>query len=466
MEKQISDRIGSTRLLIILVDFILLNVLFQVGVHVGWFSGATFNLYLFNSAYLLAVWIFKPIAQNRVVKSDQIVRRAFYTAMLMYAIYGGECLQEYVQHDFQVNYCHWWVIPIFFTGALVFSRICCRLVIKRSRKQGRWRRQAVFVGAGVNLEGVYERIGQDFTTGYHIHGYFEDHKSEHLGDRLPLLGGLTPEEITTYLDSHDVELLFCNLPLTQSKLIRILMDYCDNHLIRFYSVPNVRNFVHRAMTVEFVYDIPVLTLREEPLRNPINQFWKRVFDVIVSFLFLVLFFWWICLLVALISKLTMPGPVFFTQKRNGAYGKEFTCYKFRSMKVNKNADKVQATKGDKRVTKWGSFLRKSNIDELPQFINVFLGDMSVVGPRPHMVLHTEQYSAMIDKYMVRHFAKPGITGWAQVTGCRGETPELWMMEERIKRDIWYVENWTVMLDIKIIWLTVVNMLGREKGNAY
>jgi putative colanic acid biosynthesis UDP-glucose lipid carrier transferase len=136
------------------------------------------------------------------------------------------------------------------------------------------------------------------------------------------------------------------------------------------------------------------------------------------------------------------------------------------MRVNADADKVQATKDDPRKTKWGNIMRKTNIDELPQFINVLLGDMSIVGPRPHMVKHTEEYGALVDKYMVRHYTKPGITGWAQVTGSRGETSELWMMEERIKKDIWYVENWSLLLDLKIIFKTITNVFGGEKGNAY
>ena len=136
------------------------------------------------------------------------------------------------------------------------------------------------------------------------------------------------------------------------------------------------------------------------------------------------------------------------------------------MRVNADADKIQATKDDPRKTKWGNIMRKTNIDELPQFINVLLGDMSIVGPRPHMVKHTEEYGALVDKYMVRHYTKPGITGWAQVTGSRGETSELWMMEERIKKDIWYVENWSLLLDIKIIFKTITNVFGGETGNAY
>lgn len=161
----------------------------------------------------------------------------------------------------------------------------------------------------------------------------------------------------------------------------------------------------------------------------------------------------------------MPGPIFFRQKRNGLNDKEFYCYKFRSMKVNAEADTLQATKDDPRKTRWGNIMRKTNIDELPQFINVLLGDMSIVGPRPHMLKHTEEYSKLINKYMVRHFVKPGITGWSQVTGYRGETKELKDMEGRVIGDIWYIEHWSFWLDIYIIYKTVRNAIHGEK-NAY
>ena len=190
-----------------------------------------------------------------------------------------------------------------------------------------------------------------------------------------------------------------------------------------------------------------------------------MFDVICSSVFLCTLFPFIYLIVAIITKLTSPGPVFFRQKRNGLNGEEFYCYKFRSMKVNAQSDTLQATEHDPRKTKFGDFLRRSSIDELPQFLNVLKGDMSIVGPRPHMLKHTEEYSELINQYMVRHFIKPGITGWAQVTGCRGETKELSQMEARIRKDIWYVENWSFWLDLRIMYLTVKNAIHGEQ-NAY
>ena len=191
---------------------------------------------------------------------------------------------------------------------------------------------------------------------------------------------------------------------------------------------------------------------------------KRLFDIIFSFLVLFFILSWMYPLIGLLIKLSSKGPILFKQKRSGLDNKEFWCYKFRSMSKNVDADNKQATKGDVRITTIGRFLRKSSLDEFPQFINVLKGDMSIVGPRPHMLKHTEQYSELIKKYMVRQLVKPGITGAAQIRGYRGETREIKEMEGRVKWDVWYIENWTFFLDINIILRTVLNFIkGDEKA---
>lgn len=227
-------------------------------------------------------------------------------------------------------------------------------------------------------------------------------------------------------------------------------------------MPNIRNYVHRRMYFDMFGNIPILSIRKEPLAQVENRMLKRTFDILFSLLFLCTVFPFIYLIIGAAIKLSSPGPIFFKQKRSGENGKEFWCYKFRSMRVNVDSDKVQATIDDPRKTKIGDFMRRTSIDELPQFINVLLGQMSVVGPRPHMLKHTEEYSRLIDKYMVRHLVKPGITGWAQVTGYRGETKELWQMEGRVERDVWYLEHWTFLLDIYIIYKTVKNAVQGDK----
>jgi undecaprenyl-phosphate galactose phosphotransferase/putative colanic acid biosynthesis UDP-glucose lipid carrier transferase len=205
--------------------------------------------------------------------------------------------------------------------------------------------------------------------------------------------------------------------------------------------------------------------RREPLENSLNRIIKKIFDMCFSFLVIALLFPWLFPILMLIIKIESPGPVFFKQERSGRDNKPFSCLKFRSMRVNEGSHKKQAEKGDKRVTRFGAFMRKTSIDELPQFFNVLFGNMSVVGPRPHMLYHTQAYKELINNYLVRHYTKPGITGWAQVNGYRGETKELVDMENRVEFDIWYIENWSLLLDIKIIIKTVLNVFHGEK-NAY
>ena len=247
-------------------------------------------------------------------------------------------------------------------------------------------------------------------------------------------------------------------------MIRSISKLCDHQVVRFFYVPVSVESIGLNLKREFLDDIEIYATYENPLQNSVNKALKRVFDIVLSLVFLVI----TALLfpiIYLIIKIQSPGPIFFKQLRTGLDGKDFYCLKFRSMHVNKDADRLQATKNDPRKFPFGNFMRKANIDELPQFWNVLKGDMSIVGPRPHMLAHTEQYSQLIDKYMVRHFVKPGVTGWAQVTGYRGETKELWQMEGRVKRDIWYMEHWSIWLDIRIIWLTIKTIFIHDK-HAY
>ena len=267
-----------------------------------------------------------------------------------------------------------------------------------------------------------------------------------------------------FLEKHagEINQLYCSLPSVRSAEIVPIINYCENHLVRFFSVPNVRNYLKRRMHFELLGNVPVLSIRCEPLESLENRIIKRTFDVICSGLFLITVFPFVYIFFGIAIKLSSPGPVFFKQKRSGEDGREFWCYKFRSMKVNTQCDTLQATENDPRKTRIGEIMRKTSVDELPQFINVLKGDMSIVGPRPHMLKHTEEYSNLINKFMVRHFVKPGITGWAQVTGYRGETKELWQMEGRVQRDIWYIEHWTFLLDLYIMYKTVYNAIRGEK----
>jgi putative colanic acid biosynthesis UDP-glucose lipid carrier transferase len=239
----------------------------------------------------------------------------------------------------------------------------------------------------------------------------------------------------------------------------------ETNMIRFKFVPDFHLFVNRNIFIDFADDIPILSLRVEPLEEITNRIKKRLFDVIFGTIVIFLLLSWLLPLLGILIKLTSRGSVFFIQKRSGRDNHVFQCYKFRSLRLNKDSDLRQVTLNDNRFTPLGRFLRKTNLDELPQFINVILGNMSIVGPRPHMLKHTENYSKMLNEYMIRHFVKPGITGWAQVKGFRGEIKKEEQLRKRVEHDIWYMENWSLWLDVKIILQTIFNMIRGDR-NAF
>jgi putative colanic acid biosysnthesis UDP-glucose lipid carrier transferase len=217
--------------------------------------------------------------------------------------------------------------------------------------------------------------------------------------------------------------------------------------------------------VDYSGPTPILSIKKEPLEVTTNKIFKRAFDIIFSFFVITLVFSWLFPILAVLIKMGSKGSVFFIQKRSGIDNKEFNCMKFRTMVVNNESDTKQATSNDPRITKMGRFLRASNFDELPQFFNVLMGDMSVVGPRPHMVQHTYMYSKLIEPFMVRHWVKPGITGLAQAKGFRGETKDINQMLNRVKMDIFYIQNWSLSFDFKIIFQTGWNMINNTKTGA-
>ena len=340
-------------------------------------------------------------------------------------------------------------------------RLVLRMIVKAYRADDKHKHHAVLVGSYDNMVHLYEEMTTVPYFGYGVEGYFDYAPNPKFPAACPYLG--TPDKVADYLAANrNIHELYCCLASSHRDDILPIIHYCQNNLVHFYSVPNVSNYLHHRMYLNMMGNVPYLSLMRDPLERVENRLLKRLFDVVVSLTFLCTVFPIVLVLVTIITKLTMPGPVFFRQKRNGLNGKEFYCIKFRSMRVNADADRVQATKDDPRKTKWGNIMRKTNIDELPQFINVLLGDMSIVGPRPHMLMHTEEYSKLIDKYMVRHFVKPGITGWSQVTGFRGETKELSQMEGRVKGDIYYIEHWSIWLDIYIMYKTVANAVKGDE----
>lgn len=272
------------------------------------------------------------------------------------------------------------------------------------------------------------------------------------------------EKCFNYVIENHIDEIYFSVSELSNKQINQLIDFADNNLRELKFIPDNKDIFSKKLKYEYYEYIPILSFREIPLQDPINKFVKRAFDIFLSSLVIIFVLSWLTPLLAIFIKLESKGPVFFKQSRNGFNYREFDCYKFRSMTPNKDAHLNQATRGDQRVTKVGKFIRKTSIDELPQFFNVLFGDMSVVGPRPHMVSHTNMYAKRIDKFMVRHFVKPGITGLAQISGFRGEVESDKDIIGRVKYDIFYIENWSILLDLRIIYNTVLNAIkGDEKA---
>lgn len=323
-------------------------------------------------------------------------------------------------------------------------------------------RNAIIVGASRAGNELYNQFNNKVLKGYNLLGFFDDEPSNVTQQHL-YLGNTSL--CMDYVLKNNVEEIFCALPYSEHKTIERLMSDSDKNLIRFKIVPEYHEYFKNTSYLQNLGNIPILSVRAEPLENILNRAVKRIFDIVFSLFVIIFIFSWLFPILALLVKLESRGPVFFKQKRSGRDNHAFLCYKFRSMKVDNKYEHKQATLGDPRITKLGTFLRKTSLDELPQFFNVLIGNMSIVGPRPHMLSHTEQYSQLIDQFMVRHFMKPGITGWAQINGLRGETKTTEAMLERVEADVWYLENWTFLLDIRIIMMTVWKSATGDK-NAY
>jgi putative colanic acid biosynthesis UDP-glucose lipid carrier transferase len=261
-----------------------------------------------------------------------------------------------------------------------------------------------------------------------------------------------------------IDELYCSMADLSEDQISNIINFADNNLVTLKFIPTEKQVLSRSVKFEYYDYIPVISLRDILQDETLNKFVKRIFDIVFSSIIIIGLLSWLTPIIAIIIKWESRGPLFFIQKRNGLNYKEFNCYKFRSMELNDKADIDLASKNDIRITKVGKFIRKTSIDELPQFFNVLFGDMSVVGPRPHMVSVANLYAANVDKFMARHFVKPGITGLAQTKGFRGEVEKEEDIINRVKYDIFYMENWSILLDIKIIANTIISIIkGDEKA---
>lgn len=494
---QVLNRNGSNliNILVILFDFVIINAILLTFLKLTpsivppyLLEHAWLTIILANFAMIISQNEYSTVLHLRSTKFIDAVKQsckltyshALILSLSLRLVSNGGSL-----FDFMILYsvcCH---IIIF------CSRYAEHSLLKFYRKSGGNITSVIFIGNDYANAEIYNKLMEDMSTGYRVIGYFADDNIAGVSSNFIRLGSMNDlnnlmkdsllvsendkkelsKELIKNKDINSksfqlsgVQEIFCCLSHNKDEEIKRIMQFCDKNVIHFHYVPIQFGNYQLNLKPEQLGEFRLYTNRKEPLLEIQNYALKRAFDIVFSGCVC------LCLLpflpiIALIIKLQSPGPIFFKQARTGSDGRNFYCIKFRSMHVNADADKIQATKNDPRKFAFGNFMRKTNIDELPQFINVLKGDMSIVGPRPHMLKHTEMYTQIIDKYMVRHFCKPGITGWAQVTGYRGETKEVWQMEERIKRDIWYIENWSFWLDIKIIFLTAKSVIIPDK-NAY
>lgn len=455
MEKIPTQRKYLFWLSLMITDFLAINFCYFLSVQIlqRFNEGMVINFYKHHWIFYNFFWVssvgFWRIYQFEMLQSVEKLYRATIRTISSFIFIFVVFLYAANDTDFTGQFVWIWICILSFV--ILIDRILITLVDSWINKN--LKKKNTVAIAGFN------------STAILLAEYFEAHPLDYqfagILDEGEILPNQSPEELSSHLykqlekaSTLNVRDLYFSVPphfiTTSKELVYAAEDYC----IRLKIVPDLRSTVSSDFSVKYMNNFPVFNLRKEPLEDVRNRLKKRAFDVLFSSLVIVFILSWLYPIIAIIIKIQSPGPVLFKQLRDGLNNKSFWCYKFRSMRVNDESDKKQATRHDSRITKIGKILRKTSLDELPQFFNVFKGEMSVVGPRPHMLSHTHEFSEVVDNYMVRHFIKPGITGWAQIHGFRGEVNNQTEIQGRVDKDIYYLENWSLMFDFRIVFLTI------------
>ena len=344
-----------------------------------------------------------------------------------------------------------------FIGISIFKFISF-YALKIYRQKGKNYRNVIIIGMDDTSTKIAKLFNERPDLGYRYFGFFSDKERR---DKK-YLGGI--KDSHSYILEEGIDEIYCSLADLNKEQIKDYTKFTNKNSKVLKLIPESNELYSKNFELEFYDNTLVLNVKKLPFEYPENILIKRIFDIIFSILVIVFIMFWLTPLFWILIKLESRGPLFFKQSREGLDGKRFECYKFRSMKVNSLSDKIHATKNDERVTRFGAFIRKTSLDELPQFFNVLKGDMSIVGPRPHMKSLSKEYQKDIDNYMERHAVKPGITGLAQISGFRGEVKKKSDIKNRVRMDIFYIENWSFFLDVRIIIQTILNIFkGEEKA---
>ena len=453
------------RISFVILDLLVLNLVFIICQYV--FRDVislnkvqyTYLWFFSNAAWVAASWATR-IYQDTYIYSFEKFSRRTVTAFAYLLVF--EMLYLFFNKDAQISRLFLISILSSFAISLLINRFLHLAMQYFFQSKDHIVRKVMIIGYNERGKKLASYLEQE-PIKTEIVGFCEEDENVNELSIYPIIGNIG-EAIVASKQYEVTEIFSTIAPEQQSGIYKLISD-ADQACIRFRIVPDFNHFIRKPVHLDYLKDIPVLSLRKEPLDDVGNRIKKRLYDLAISTLVIIFILSWLVPIVALLIWLDSRGPIFFVQQRSGKSGKSFNCIKFRSMKVNKESNEKQATKNDSRVTKLGAFLRKSNLDEMPQFFNVFMGDMSIVGPRPHMLKHTDDYSKLLNKYMVRHFLKPGITGWAQIHGFRGEIKHMQDISNRVEYDLWYLENWSLWLDTRIILMTAFNMVKGEK-NAY
>lgn len=423
-------------------------------------AGNDWNTYLYALLFSLTGWfictsLLGTYKIYRIARRLHVVQTAL-KAILLYVILIEAGLNllgiQYISREALLYH------YVVFAGLVVCWRLAVTTGLSVYRRNGYNLRKVVIAGHNEMAEELRQFFHSHPEFGYKFLGFFSNNGKY---KDPALLGPIA--ELQGFLLENEVDEVYCCPDELKKEEVKQLLHFADDHLIRLKFLPEPTSYVHQRLKMDFYDVLPILMVRSIPLDDVVNKFIKRTFDIFFS-LFVILFVLsWLLPIIAIAIKLDSKGPVFFKQVRSGIDNKNFNCYKLRSMYVNKDANKLLAKRGDSRITRVGAFIRKTSIDELPQFFNVLVGHMSIVGPRPHMLKLGREYAQVADKYMVRHFIKPGITGLSQVRGYRGDTTYSYQIRGRVKLDIFYLENWSFWLDMKIIFYTVYNVIRGDKA---
>ncbi|MFM2359446.1 MAG: hypothetical protein RLY16_1439 [Bacteroidota bacterium] len=453
------------QLSLVLLDLVLLNLVFYVakvalrshiideGIRAYFELLAAINVF-----WIMLSLITRTYTENTIINFEVFTKRSVQT-FLLWVI--AVLFYLFFLRRFEISRSIILVTFLSFAVGMIFNRFIYLGIYKHFRTRSNFLNRVLIIGyndTAKRLESFFSEEGINSK----LIGFTEDaHKVTELS-RYPILSSVRDTIITAA--ELDVQEIYSTIPPEQNPDIYDMITAAEKACIRFKVVPDMSVFVNKPVHIDYIRDMPVLSMRSEPLDDVGNRIKKRVLDVLVSSFVIIFILTWLVPILGLLIFLESRGPIFFSQVRSGRNNKTFHCYKFRSMRVNKDSDLKQATKNDRRITRIGAFIRKTSLDEFPQFFNVFKGEMSLVGPRPHMVKHTTDYSKIVDQFMIRQFLKPGITGWAQINGYRGEITDDNSIKMRVNNDLWYLENWNIWLDIKIMFLTVYKVFsGDEKA---